>query len=526
MNTSSLGLEVWESRWRALDASIESYEKSLKDDPKTSILKSMLVNLRKFAEEQFYFFHNGFATDNTPIKNSHRKYTLIQCNKYPPDYVLGVTLKQIAYDLEVIQRAAEQRIWAAQEENKHIQETLDRADCIAKAALEEAYKLDSISGNPPTVLTYFEKSPIVRCFPYTITNTDAGVALIAIPFTCVPHSGALTPDNVQDYVPILHELGHCVFWYGKTNDAEDKTIPIHKALNQALAYMKESTPWCYRWVEEIFADVFGCIIGGPVIALSAQDLAMVASEKEFTKDDGEHPIPAIRPIIYTNVLGRLNNGIPSQLTAELKKRWKTQQRERLQHKSETDKETQTSALPDEAYFEKGEFTVFEEESSQDSWQCTVKRVSFADAMREISTVITEIIKQVFNNDSSLKQIFSGFWGNGSFSTPIKDDTLENLYTLFQNRINEPVATKSLPTKVSTDGRTASFSVTPAQPPKGWEDWVRTNDYLDKPLSDYETGEAIPAIYERKEIKGRTGWLNILYAGGWATKGPTTNPSVK
>ncbi len=512
---------IWEARWKALEASIVSYQTRLspytKDNAIQAALHNMLKHLQTFADTQFHFFYNGFA----PTYNYQRvcsplpeniEYRLASSDEYPPDYVLGVTLKQIAYDLEVIQRVAEQRIWASQTENDRINKTLTIADGVAKVTLEKVYnsKQTTITGKPPTVITYLEKSPSVRCFPYPIT-TDTGVALIAIPFTCVFHSDAPTPENIQDYVPILHELGHCVFWYGQIKGAGDTLIPIHKTLSQSLAEMKEKTPWCFRWIEEIFADVFGCIIGGPVIALSAQDLAMVASEKEFTKNDGEHPIPAIRPIIYTNVLQKLNNGVPNGLTTKLEEHWKTRQKERLQHEPE-----------------KGEFTVFEEQSTQDSWQCIVQRVGFADAMREINTVITEIIKQVFNNDSSLKQIFNGFWGNEVSSTLISDDTLENLYTLFQNRINRLVEstsqpTPSQPTPLTDRDKTVSFS---APTKRTWEDWVCINDYLDKPLSEYKTADEIPAIDGSERTKGRTGWLNVLYAGGWATKGPTTNPSVK
>ncbi|NJN55367.1 MAG: hypothetical protein HC804_11780 [Anaerolineae bacterium] len=58
-----------------------------------------------------------------------------------------------------------------------------------------------------------------------------------------------------------------------------------------------------NWLEEIFADVYGCLVAGPVMAYDFQELSL--DNKDFNEDDGEHPLAAIRPFIYTQVLRTL-----------------------------------------------------------------------------------------------------------------------------------------------------------------------------------------------------------------------------
>ena len=55
-----------------------------------------------------------------------------------------------------------------------------------------------------------------------------------------------------------------------------------------------------QWQEEIFADIYGCLVAGPAIAKSFQDLLF--DNYTLTESDGVHPIPLIRPYIYAKVL--------------------------------------------------------------------------------------------------------------------------------------------------------------------------------------------------------------------------------
>ena len=473
----STTFSVWEARWQALKTNIENYEKRLTTyredidynkgvlDPSIRILEVMLQRLKDFAAAQFHFFLDGFWTQ--------QDYKLKESESYPADYVLGTTLKQIAFDLEAIQRTAEQRMWASGD----MKNTLEKADELVNEAIGSAYSV--IKGTKPTVITYFEKSHSVRVFPYDC------VALIAVPYTCVPFevkSGeTISKEQVtRDYVALLHELGHYIFWHGKVT-TDDKEVFIHKYLHETLKPMRSRNVWCYRWVEEIFADIFGCLMGGPLIALDFQDMASVASSKEFLKDDRQHPVPAVRPEIYIEILMKVVDpqnpedwwgGRVDSLTGRWKtlldSRWKTDNSRTLK----LVKRTAESKLP---------FT---------NVKSTVREV--------IDTIYAMLSAQ--GTLSSIRLKWSG----------TADDEITNitdLYQIFKNYINTPFSG-------SEDLEECT--------PETWEEWVTNNDFLEEkfPLN---SDTSISSGEGNSETHG---WLNVLYAGGWATKGPTTNPSVK
>jgi hypothetical protein len=246
--------------------------------------------LQSFARDQFYFFYNGLDG----------RHTLLPSSEFPIEYALQAVLAQVAYDLEVILRAADQRISGSPQ----VKQTLDTADKLAWTALQPAK--DILVDEGTTVLTYFQKSAAIRLVPY------ARVALVGIPFTAV--------SIERDYLAIAHEVGHYVYRHGRLID--DRVKPqkrklVHRRLDSDLL---ESPEWIKKWQEEIFADVYGCLIGGPVMALSAQDLAFQASAKEFVLDDKVHPKPIVRPDIYSKIL--------SASVKELDNRWKKKRAKR------------------------------------------------------------------------------------------------------------------------------------------------------------------------------------------------------
>ena len=72
------------------------------------------------------------------------------------------------------------------------------------------------------------------------------------------------------------------------------------------------------WLEEIFADVYGCLVAGPVMDIDFQDLQLNRSMGEFTEDDGEHPIPILRPEVYRLTLEKILHG---EYAAAARERW-------------------------------------------------------------------------------------------------------------------------------------------------------------------------------------------------------------
>jgi hypothetical protein len=121
-----------------------------------------------------------------------------------------------------------------------------------------------------------------------------------VPFTCL--------SMTRDHLAVPHEIGHYVFWHARLPETGEY---LHHALRQrAFDALKpfvtlqapEFPMWCYHWLEELVADVYGCLVAGPVMALNFQDLALHNSCAYFTTSDDDHPVPILRPDIYVKVL--------------------------------------------------------------------------------------------------------------------------------------------------------------------------------------------------------------------------------
>jgi hypothetical protein len=203
----------------------------------------------------------------------------------PPDYVFAVILNQVSHDLHLIERVANQR----SVDSSEAQVALDTAQQLAQNAFDAVvYHGGPLFRETPTVITYFEKSPSIRIIPY------APVALIGVPSTA--------KSVGRDHLATAHEVGHYVYWRGRYSEGSNLGAPIYRVFNEAL---KASPNRVRRWAEEIFADVYGCMIAGSLMALSSQDLALQRSLPGFIADDEEHPTPVLRPLIYRKVLRRI-----------------------------------------------------------------------------------------------------------------------------------------------------------------------------------------------------------------------------
>lgn len=301
--------DTWSRRGDALAATMQEMMQAMqKNQPaveRQSTLLSLLACLRSFGKSQLAFFMDGFGANNgkdgkgthgngkdTPVVHLEPSTT------YPPEYAMRVTVDQIAYDLDVIQRAYTQRLPGLATDE--MRRTLTKADILAYQAVAPAIEQGLIDNT--TVVTYFQKSVNVRLLPY------APVALIGIPLTALA-----VP---RDLLAIPHEVGHYIYRNGKAMSGQFQGSRFAAALNYELQQLPD---WCRAWAEEIFADVYGAVVGGPVMALGFEDLVTDDRIEDFTHDDGEHPIAALRPEIYHEVFTQQGaHPIESDL---LEKRW-------------------------------------------------------------------------------------------------------------------------------------------------------------------------------------------------------------
>jgi hypothetical protein len=114
----------------------------------------------------------------------------------------------------------------------------------------------------------------------------------------------------RDLLAIPHEIGHHLFWKGQM-PGKKRTIYKHMQKQLKRAQIRK-WDWRRAWLEEIFADAFGCLVAGPVMALSFQELLTDNPPAQFKEDTGHHPIPALRPYIQTKILRAITdaNGNP------------------------------------------------------------------------------------------------------------------------------------------------------------------------------------------------------------------------
>jgi len=295
MNEIKESPTVWQRRWEALQFLIETFEKrtiaSSSEDYR--VLVAVLQALDNFGQKQFTFFKDrisaGYLAPLSTITDT--AFVEHKLDYSVDDAIFETILNQISYDLQAFQRAQDQRIVGEMHGQAGILAALDKASTLAKNALQQIAEMIDYTAWPTVrngvgdlkVITYLQKHPNVRIVPY------AAAVVVGIPATAI---------NVPaDFLAIPHEIGHFLYWHGKT------TVPgpFWRALRDQLEGNADVANFRH-WQEEIFADVIALLIGGPVAAYTIQQLQLPIIGHFFTEDNGHHPHPAIRPYVYTALL--------------------------------------------------------------------------------------------------------------------------------------------------------------------------------------------------------------------------------
>ncbi|MCA9923542.1 MAG: hypothetical protein KC421_14285 [Anaerolineales bacterium] len=413
---------IWQKRWNALEKTMQATDIGTTSET----LSSMLTCLAAFGKSQFQFFYDGF--------NSGK---LLPSMHHPAEFVLNATLSQVSYDLSVIRQAADQR------RSPHLKDTLEKADQLAQSALNLAVTDKLLK--PGTVVTYFNKSAHIRVIPY------APVALVGIPYTAI--------ETPRDLLAIPHEVGHYVYHHATGLAAKLHTqIPF-------------DPPWFNHWIEEIFADIYGCLVAGPVIGLDFQDLLLDNPTEHFTEDDGEHPVDAIRPFIHTTVLNRL--GFKNAAEA-LQDRWAVS--ERLRNYPES-------------------FIPFDSDYEVD--------------LRIARTKLQEVVSHMLNYlQTEYNLTPNTYWTD---DLPAGQNDAEAMYTAFENWIagSLNIHVNTLQTNKNKTG--VNTGIPPLQNTRKIGDTNTWRDSL-KQLNQIEN-----------QILPWSAWMLIFTAGNWPIKGPEGDP---
>ncbi|MCL4868287.1 MAG: hypothetical protein KJ063_04915 [Anaerolineae bacterium] len=288
---------IWYKRWQAMVAELDDMEASYQGSssnplPRQETLLSLVNNLRSFGTALFelYWWQLNRPANEKPIPY------LAPLPDFPEAYIYNMFLDRVGQDIAVIQAAAAQRQEIAGVSIVERQQLLERSDRLAYKALQPA--LDKWCPGA-TALTYLGRLPRARVIPY------ADVALVGIPFT--------SRGVKQDYLATAHEVGHYIYWNAQFKKGEHPYL-----------LTQEFPKWCADWREEIFADMYGAWVAGAPAALMLQEILLDDRPADFFKNSGQHPVPYIRPYIYTKLLHE--KGVAEDLV------WLTYLRNRWQQK--------------------------------------------------------------------------------------------------------------------------------------------------------------------------------------------------
>ena len=229
-----------------------------------------------------------------------------------------------------------------------------------------------------------------------------------------------------------------------------------------------------QWREEILSDVYGCLIAGPVIGLSSQDLALQFSFRGFARHDGVHPVPFLRPYVYIKTLEKM--ACCPNSVEKLRARWQEKLEERKQ---------QYSQDPDGTYLK-----VFKPAPCDDP----IGLDQVCDAMGEVVDVVHRLLRP---------EKWSSFT---RWSDDIQvDKPIETLYTIFESNDVTPAGQN-----LRKPQRTTEQSGLPGS----YNDWLTAMGIETTTSQPIEPGK-IEDIYE--EPNGT--WKPVLFANGWTTRFP-------
>lgn len=219
----------------------------------------------------------------------------------PPLHLLRATFRQMSMDCEIMQRALIQRRGQLNSPNDYMMSaqslTLLITDKLAYKTLAPFQHL--LPSHPQlSIITFFSETTHIHHLPYS----DQFI-LVGISYDCVPpnlYKGVYTPKFLDkhkslptfEFMAIPHEIGHYIYHQARLNNHESFASLESGFQNNA----------CCHWCEEIFADMYGCLVAGPLSPLGMQALLAYGNQERLWLDDEEHPTPFLRPFIMSEIL--------------------------------------------------------------------------------------------------------------------------------------------------------------------------------------------------------------------------------
>lgn len=223
-----------------------------------------------------------------------------QARTLPPLYLIRNCFRRTAADHEIIQRATIQRRWNQDEPGARYYQSEQAVELLVmdklahKAVAPFQHLLPNATGHL-AIITYFSDTTHIHHLPYTDRFILVGVSYDRV---------ALADDSTGDatltgkafaafeLLAIPHEVGHYVYQHGQLGDG--RTFP-------EVSRKFSDNPY-FRWCEEIFADLYGCIVAGPLSVFSIQAFLTSGDQARAWNDDDEHPTPMLRSYLLAEIL--------------------------------------------------------------------------------------------------------------------------------------------------------------------------------------------------------------------------------
>ncbi|MCA9929127.1 MAG: hypothetical protein KC419_11635 [Anaerolineales bacterium] len=263
----------------------------------------LLDSLLTFTDDAGDFFLTRFFGEQETL--------LDEAEQFRHRFIMRTIFYQASRDLSIIQHAINQR--------RHLDGKptllslgLALADRVATLAVHPLIRAGYLPDST-NVICYLDKNVRARLVPYDDTLLIS-IASDSLQYATsdARHNPHTAPEIIapngpsRNLIVLLHEIGHHLYWNGRIPNTNTF---IYQALHQKAKDLGITHPreWRLRWLEEIFADAYALMQGGPAVVLDFQEMLTDDLPDHFSEDTDKHPIPEIRPLLQTNFLRKIRN---------------------------------------------------------------------------------------------------------------------------------------------------------------------------------------------------------------------------
>jgi len=261
-----------------------------------------LINLRSLCITYIYFF-----ADMRQLIAEALSAPQGVTNHHPPLHLIQACCRQLGNDFEILQRAFLQRQPSVDTAGKPVAGVLAKELVMTdKLAMKTLAPFAHLLAHP-TIFTFFSRETHIRHLPFSDQVILVGLSHGRISITYNEQMRSDAAENGRKPLPVFellaipHEIGHYLYDHAQIDlpAAENNARP--KGHFVGLRTQFRGNPYSH-WCEELFADLFGCVIAGPLAVLGMQALLAASDQAAMWQDDGEHPTAVVRPYILAEML--------------------------------------------------------------------------------------------------------------------------------------------------------------------------------------------------------------------------------